>query len=89
MDAIETSPETADIVVLEVEETETPSFCSEVAKTLLISTATSAVMFGGLAAIAALTPKIQAFLASRKKTVDNTDKVVIEPDSETSVTEKD
>lgn len=50
----------------------TPSFGSEVAKTLALSTATSAVVFGGFFAIAALTPKVTAWFKARKNKAPKT-----------------
>jgi hypothetical protein len=50
-------------------ETETPGFGKELTKTLAVSTATSAGVFGGFVVIALLTPKIKDWWRSRKSNV--------------------
>jgi hypothetical protein len=72
MDAIDTT--STDLVLIDADDNEvdTPGFGSEVAKTLAISTATSAVVFGGFVAIAALTPKVKTWFADRKKKTEAT-----------------
>lgn len=83
-----TDTPTSDIVALlppEETETEADSFGKEVAKTLAVSTATSAGVFGGFVVIALLTPKVKAWF-NRKKN----NEVVIEGESSVKDTsEKD
>lgn len=45
---------------------------SEVTKTLALSAATSAVMFGGYAVISLLVPRVKRWIVSRKKAVPET-----------------
>jgi Pyruvate/2-oxoacid:ferredoxin oxidoreductase gamma subunit len=77
MDTTETtnpSTETLELIALEADEdqADTPGFGTEVAKTLALSTATSALVFGGFAAIAVLAPKVKAWFNARKKDVPAT-----------------
>jgi hypothetical protein len=76
MDAIDTT--STDLVTIDAElpQIEDISFGKEVTKTLLVSTATSAGVFGGFVVIALLTPKVKTWF-SRKKT-----DVVIEGETE-------
>lgn len=64
----ETSPETVDSDVLVIE-TETPSFGKELTKTLAVSTATSAGVFGGFIVFAIVAPKVTNWWRSRKSNV--------------------
>jgi hypothetical protein len=52
-----------------VTETETPGFGKELGKTLAVSTATSAGVFGSFVLIAVLTPKVKDWWRSRKSNV--------------------
>ena len=76
MDTTETT--SPDLVVLDAElpEDDDQSFGSEVAKTLLVSTAMSALVFGGAAVIAIAGPKVVAWATRKKNNV-----VVIEGES--------
>ena len=67
MDTNDTST-TPDLVVLDADTDldEDQSFSKEVGKTLLVSTATSAGVFGGFVLIALLTPKVKTWF-NRKK----------------------
>lgn len=61
-----------DTVILDDEfapDTETIGFGKELTKTLAISTATSAGVFGGFVVIALLTPKVKELWARRKSNV--------------------
>lgn len=69
MDTNDTTSPTTDIVIdADSELVEAESFGKEVTKTLIVSTATSAGVFGGFVVIALLTPKVQTWLQKRKKT---------------------
>lgn len=58
-----------DLIVIDAEiPTEADSFGKEVAKTLAVSTATSAGVFGGFVVIALLTPKVKAWINRKKNT---------------------
>lgn len=70
MDTVTETPST-DLVVIDADATEieTIGFGKELGKTLAVSTATSAGVFGGFVLIALLTPKIKNWLANRKNNV--------------------
>lgn len=63
-----TSPETVDSDAL-VTETETPGFGKELTKTLVVSTGTSAAVFGGFVVFALVAPKVTNWWRSRKSNV--------------------
>lgn len=69
MDAIDTT--STDLVVIDADSDldTTPSFGSEVAKTLAVSTATSVGVFGGFVVIALLTPKVKSWFNRNKNDV--------------------
>jgi hypothetical protein len=70
MDAITETTSTEDVVIdTDATETETPGFGKELTKTLAVSTATSAGVFGGFVVIALLTPKVKNWWANRKSNV--------------------
>lgn len=70
MDAI-TETASSDVVIDadETTDTETPGFGKELTKTLAVSTATSAGVFGGFIVIALLTPRVKDWWARRKSNV--------------------
>lgn len=65
-------------------ETETPGFGKELGKTLAVSTATSAGVFGSFVLIAVFAPKVQNWWRSRKSNV-----IDGEVEETTGTTEKD
>lgn len=68
MDANDTTSNDLVIIDADLIETEADSFGKEVAKTLAVSTATSAGVFGGFVVIALLTPKVKAWINRKKNT---------------------
>lgn len=67
---MDTNDTSTDLVTLDAEsdQTEDQSFGKEVAHTLLVSTATSAGVFGGFVVIALLTPKVKSWFNRKKNT---------------------
>lgn len=75
MDTTETpTTDSTELVVLDESpaQIDTPGFSSEVTKTLALSTATAAVLFGGYAVAAALLPKVRTWFKARKKNIPET-----------------
>jgi hypothetical protein len=68
MDLNET-PSTDVVIDADDTEIETPGFGKELGKTLVVSTATSAGVFGSFVLIAVLTPKVKNWWRSRKSNV--------------------
>jgi hypothetical protein len=83
MDLNET-PSTDVVIDEDTTEIETPGFGKELGKTLAVSTATSAGVFGSFVLIAVLTPKVQNWWRSRKSNV-----IDGEVEETTGTTEKD
>lgn len=81
-----TSPETVDSDALAIE-TETPGFGKELTKTLAVSTATSAGVFGGFIVFALVAPKVTNWWRNRKSNVIEGE-VVPETDPKTETPEK-
>lgn len=79
MDTTDTTPD----VITDADETETPGFGREVAKTLGASAATTALMLGALYASSVLTPKVKAFVARRRATNEVVEATTVETPAET------
>ena len=68
MDAIDTTPTDLVVINAELDMDNTDSFGKELTKTLIVSTATSAAVFGGFVVVTLLTPKISPCSTARSTT---------------------
>lgn len=65
MDAIDTT--STDLVIIDGSLDNTDSFGKDLAKTFVVSTATSAAVFGGFVAVALLTPKVKSWFSKKNE----------------------